>query len=281
VKRALLACVCAAALAGCGDDAEERAEGRPADLRLVYERVEKTLDRADREVPQATGPADEPETGGRVTPDSMAEFMDTVLTDVRRYWGKTAPLDVRSPRANHAWVPPGESLETGCSDEAAEDSAFYCSADDTIYIGTRFAAEIWEGIAADGPGERFGHGRAVGDFGVAFMVAHEYGHNVQHDLTRRETPDLEYFVTKALELHADCLAGLWANSVYRAGRIRPGDVQEAIGTVLAVGDFDLAGQGHHGTPFERRQAWRVGFANGDPQDCDEYLAPPGFTKAEE
>ncbi len=34
--------------------------------------------------------------------------------------------------------------------------------------------------------------------------------------------------------------GLWGNSVYREGKLEPGDVEEAISTVLAAGDFDTS-----------------------------------------
>jgi uncharacterized protein len=66
------------------------------------------------------------------------------------------------------------------------------------------------------------------------------------------------------------MAGLWGNSVYRAGRLKPGDVREAMDTALAVGDFDYGNRNHHGTPAERRDAWVTGFRSGDPADCRPY-----------
>jgi hypothetical protein len=63
------------------------------------------------------------------------------------------------------------------------------------------------------------------------------------------------------------MAGLWGNSVYRAGKLQPGDVQEAISTVMAVGDFDLNNPQHHGTPEQRRAAWLIGYESGDPARC--------------
>ena len=85
------------------------------------------------------------------------------------------------------------------------------------------------------------------------MVAHEYAHNLQHELgffARRPLGG-----NAAFELQADCLAGVWANSVYRAGQLEPGDVEEAQSTALAVGDFEFANAQHHGTP--ERAARRV------------------------
>ena len=113
-----------------------------------------------------------------------------------------------------------------------------------------------------------GTGRAAGDFGVAYVLAHEYAHNLQQEfgVFERPSPTAEPF-----ELQADCFAGAWGNSVYRQGLLEPGDVEEAINTALAVGDFDVSNAQHHGTPEERREAWLLGFEGGDPGACERYL----------
>ena len=186
---------------------------------------------------------------------------------------------------NHRWIESGERVETACETSpgvpfvADSDAAIYCYVDDTIYMGSRLAAEVWQGIKQSGfPGQAAGYGRAVGKFGVAYILAHEYGHNVQHDLTSRE-PRFQRpgppFLARQLELHADCLAGLWANSVYAEGRVELRDVDEALSTARAVGDFDVATRDHHGTPDERAAAWKAGYDVGDPSDCDAYLEPEG------
>ena len=82
---------------------------------------------------------------------------------------------------------------------------------------------------------------------------------------------------KAFELQADCFAGSWANSVYLEGRLEDGDVQEALDTALAVGDFEPYNEGHHGTPEERYRAWGLGYETGDPARCSRYLEPDDVT----
>ena len=57
-------------------------------------------------------------------------------------------------------------------------AAFYCPADDTIYVGQQFAADLYNGVLEGLPGE----GNAAGDFAVAYVVAHEYAHNLQTEL---------------------------------------------------------------------------------------------------
>ena len=49
--------------------------------------------------------------------------------------------------------------------------------------------------------------RKVGDFGLAFILAHEYAHGLEQVVgTRRYNPADP---TKSFELAADCAAGVW------------------------------------------------------------------------
>jgi predicted metalloprotease len=137
-------------------------------------------------------------------------------------------------------------------------------------VAQQLAAELWQGIARNFPGERAGYGHAVGDFGLAYVIAHEYAHNVQFELGFYELQDPSAGV-KAFELQADCMAGTWAFSVYEEGLLQPGDLEEATNAALAVGDFDQGNEQHHGTPTERRDALLAGFDSGDPSVCSRYL----------
>ena len=136
------------------------------------------------------------------------------------YWTETLSASgLPEPRVRYSWVPPGERQRTGCGVVADDGAAFYCPADDTIYVAQRFAADLYAGVARGLPGERAGYGRAAGDFGVAYVLAHEYAHNLQNELGlfrlgRRNS-------SRPIELQADCLAGAWGNSVYAEGRLRP------------------------------------------------------------
>jgi predicted metalloprotease len=199
---------------------------------------------------------------------AIAPFLDGVLASVDTYWHQTLAAGGRpAPSVRHAWVVPGGRLDTACGVQAADDAAFYCPADDTIYIGQAFAGALYDGVLGGLPGQQAGFGRAVGDFAVAYVVAHEYAHNVQAEI------GILAGRTRALpiELNADCLAGTWTRSEYGQGRLDPGDVQEALDAALAVGDFDFLSPQHHGTPRERRDALLTGVRSGSPQACDRYL----------
>jgi uncharacterized protein len=273
VKRLVAVLLLLLAVAGCGDDlrqqardlreraheARERAE-RSADR--VFARVREALEDLRRSVPQAPPSAQPPSSRG----NQVETYLTKVLRSVDSYWTRTLKAsDIPEPRVRFLWIPPDRAGRTGCGAVADENAAFYCPTDDTIYVGEQLASDILQGRSGRFPGERAGYGRAEGDFGLAYVIAHEYAHNIQQELGVARV-DPRYGV-EPLELQADCMAGLWGNSVYRAGLLKPGDVEEAISTVLAAGDFDTGNPQHHGTPEERRAAWLLGYRSGDPSRC--------------
>ncbi len=193
------------------------------------------------------------------------QFLTAVTEDVDAYWTRVFADAGRSePRVRYAWIPSGQTVSTACGDNMGGDAAAYCPGDDTIYISEQFATGIYTG-ALDRylPGSAQGFGGAAGDFAVAYIVAHEYGHQIQHELGLfdQQRPTVDY------ELQADCFAGSWARSAYDDERLEDGDLQEALDAALAVGDFDTENPGHHGTPEQRRAAWTSGFESSDPAAC--------------
>jgi predicted metalloprotease len=229
-------------------------------------RVGEVLDEIRQAVPEASLPTPQVRE-----PTALEAYMEEVLVSVDDYWTRTlAASGLQEPVVNYYWVPRGGRVLTACRTVADDRAAFYCSADDSIYIAAAFAGAVYRGIADDLPGERAGAGNAVGEFGLAYVIAHEYAHNVQFELGFYELLRPSDGV-KAFELQADCMAGLWGNAVYRAGRYDEQDVEQAISTAQAVGDFDFGAAQHHGTPNERRAAWLDGFRTGDPARCRRYL----------
>ncbi len=272
----------ALALSGCGQsDAEELREKvrreaeevrRDVERRAerVRERVREALGELEKVIPEARRTDPEVRSRGRNESGTIDAFLTDVLRSVDRYWTRTlGAAGLPEPRVRYRWVDPGARALTGCGAVADDDAAFYCPRDDTIYMAQRFAADLYNGVARGLPGQSAGYGRAAGDFGVAYVVAHEYAHNLQHELgifSIGRANSAEPF-----ELQADCMAGTWGNSVYRQGLLEEGDVEEAMNTALAVGDFDESNQQHHGTPEERRAAWSLGFESGNPAECQRYV----------
>jgi predicted metalloprotease len=280
-------------LGGCGsDDVDEARRDVESRVEKVREDVERQLERAEREFeerrerfgdridevfrdlekvferPEETSPR--VRARGRDEPQTIDAFLTDVLGSVDRYWTRTfAAADLPEPRVRYFWVPPGRRVLTACGAPADDNAAFYCPADDTIYIAQRFAAALYEGALRGLPGERTG-ARAAGDFAVAYVVAHEYAHNLQQELGIFNTVPSK--IAKPFELQADCMSGVWAYSVFAEGAITEEDIEEAANAALAVGDFDYGNAQHHGTPPERRDALLTGFRSGDPGVCQQYLA---------
>jgi predicted metalloprotease len=200
-------------------------------------------------------------------PQTMDEFLTAVTKDVDAYWTKVfAAQGLPEPRVGYRILKPGETVDSACG-QLDDSTAAYCPGDDTITISERFADGIYDGSLDRAlPGSSQGFGGTLGDFAVAYVVAHEYGHQVQDELGVLD----ENLPTEDTELQADCYAGNWAKSAYDENRLEDGDIQEALNAALAVGDFDTTNPGHHGTPEQREEAWSRGFESGDPSSCAVY-----------
>src|SRR5262249_54284529 len=124
---------------------------------------------------------------------------------------------------------------------------------------------------------------APGDFAQAYVIAHEVGHHVQNLLgiesrmrdAQRESPGRANELSVALELQADCFAGVWGHGAMQQGRfvagrveLERGDVEEGMSAAAAVGDDRLQRMqtGHvapdsftHGSSAQRVASFRKGL----------------------
>jgi predicted metalloprotease len=165
------------------------------------------------------------------------------------------------------------SDQSGCGYATAATGPFYCPADQQVYIDLTFYDQLKN---------RFG---APGDFAMAYVVAHEVGHHVQHLLgiagkVRQAQQGLSEEEANALsvklELQADFLAGLWAHHADEMNKIlEEGDIAEALQAANAIGDdrLQMESQGYvvpdaftHGTSEQRMYWFRRGFESGDLSD---------------
>lgn len=172
-----------------------------------------------------------------------------------------------------------DSTSSACGGATSAIGPHYCPLDETVYIDLAFYDELQSRFGAEG-----------GDFAEAYVLAHEIGHHIQHELgimddvrdiqQSRPSDANEYSVR--LELQADCLAGVWANSIFqRENVLERGDIAEGLSAAASVGDdrIQQATSGRvnpesftHGTSEQRVDWFNVGYESGDPAACDTFSA---------
>src|SRR5439155_19501289 len=105
-----------------------------------------------------------------------------------------------------------------CSLARSATGPFYCPEDRKVYLDLGLFSEL---------SQRFG---APGDFAQAYVMAREVGHHVQDVLglnsrssaDRMAGPDS---ASVALELQADCFAGVWGHAASQTCRFQDGRVE--------------------------------------------------------
>lgn len=215
-------------------------------------------------------------------PTEEERFVEFLAEDTQAVWADIFAADGR--RYDHAFVNSFTGqVSTGCGAATSAVGPFYCPADGQVYLDLGFFDELRS---------RFG---APGDFAQAYVVAHEIGHHVQNLLgtsaavrERQQSAGSREEANQwsvALELQADCYAGVWAHSVYERGEEDPdgdvgldeGDIDEGLAAAEAVGDDRIQAQAGagvdpeswtHGSSAQRRAWFTRGFDTGDPDRCD-------------
>ena len=169
------------------------------------------------------------------------------------------------------------AVQSACGSASSASGPFYCSADEKIYIDLSFCDELRE---------RFG---APGDFAIAYVIAHEVGHHIQHlmgtlgevNQQRGRLSEVKANqLTVKLELQADYYAGVWAHHAqYMLNVVESGDISEALGAASAVGDDRLQMQTQgtivpdaftHGTSEQRMEWFRKGYNSGTLEGGDTF-----------
>lgn len=122
-------------------------------------------------------------------------------------------------------------------------------------------------------------------------MAHEVGHHLQTLLgtsqqvreAQQQDPDAANDYSVALELQADCYAGVWSRLAEDAGTISitGSEVAQAVAAAEAVGDDRIqeATPGRvdpeswtHGSAAQRSEWFRIGLRSGDMDRCDTFSA---------
>jgi predicted metalloprotease len=185
-------------------------------------------------------------------------FVSFVLDDVQKHWSEYFASQQRRYTLARLVLFRGET-NSACGLGQRAMGPFYCPRDRNVYIDLAFYRELRD---------RFG---APGDFAQAYVIAHEVGHHVQHLLGLDAGGG-----SVALELQADCLAGVWGNSTERRSLLETGDIEEALTAAAAIGDDKLQRESTgvvrpdtftHGSSQQRVQAFKKGFRSGKFEAC--------------
>jgi predicted metalloprotease len=210
---------------------------------------------------------------GAPTNDPAAEFVAVVLGDTEETWNRVFREGGREYQ-EPVLVLFEDAVRSACGGASAASGPFYCPADRKIYLDLSFFREL---------DQRFG---APGDFAAAYVVAHEVGHHVQTLLgisnrvrqSQQESRAGANQLSVAMELQADCFAGVWGHHANRKQLLDPGDVEEGLGAAAAIGDDRLT-RGRvspesftHGTSEQRARWLRRGLESGDINSCDTFNA---------
>jgi predicted metalloprotease len=204
--------------------------------------------------------------------ERLVDFVDAVAGDVQTSWEDR--LGGGYERTSVVLF--RDAIQSACGAAASATGPFYCPGDHKVYLDLSFFDELTD---------RFG---APGEFARAYVIAHEFGHHVQNilGLTERRSvapesgPDS---ASVAIELQADCFAGLWGHDASQQGRfavgrveLDPGDAEDALRAAAAIGDDRLQRMATgrvmperftHGTSEQRTQWFARGIQTGDSRAC--------------
>ncbi|OPX65274.1 MULTISPECIES: neutral zinc metallopeptidase [unclassified Methanoregula] len=212
--------------------------------------------------------------------DLLADNATLVLGDTEKTWAVIFEDELGKTYQNPKLVLFTGSVDSACGYASAAIGPFYCPGDEKVYLDLDFFDEL---------NRQYG---APGDFAQAYVITHEVGHHVQNllgtsDYVDRKSRQLSGSeankLSVALELQADCYAGVWANRAQRQDLIlEKGDLEEALNAANAIGDDTLQkeAQGYvvpdsftHGTSAERVRWFRKGMDSGQVSACENSLLP--------
>ncbi|NUT33911.1 MAG: hypothetical protein HOV79_12645 [Hamadaea sp.] len=206
------------------------------------------------------------------------------INSIQAYWQKALPQTMGKP---YEIVPTrffSGQVNTACGGATAGVGPFYCPGDKRVYIDLTFYDEL---------SRQFG---APGNFAQAYVLAHEYGHHVQNLLgteaqvrrAQQRDPANANRYSVAMELQADCYAGVWAKAAVGTTdasgvpiftSLTTADLQEALTAAAAVGDDTIQQrtQGRinesgftHGSAADRQKWFSQGYQTGDPRQCNTF-----------
>lgn len=197
--------------------------------------------------------------------------------DVQAYWQTNLPRFYGTDYEVTKTVFFSDATNTGCGQASSQTGPFYCPVDHLVYLDLGFMQALEQQLI----------GKST-DLAEQYIVAHEYGHHIQNlvgingqvQQAQQSDPGRANQYSVALELQADCFAGMWVGDLASRGLLEsPDEISEALNAAAGVGDDRIQEktQGRidkeawtHGSA-EQRQTWFTrGYNSGDAGQCDTF-----------
>ena len=226
-------------------------------------------------VPQPRSPS--AETADGTCSSDLEQIVCGATVDVQTYWQANLPKFYNVTYENTKTVFFTDATNTGCGQATSQTGPFYCPIDRLVYIDLGFMQALEQQLI----------GKPT-DLAEQYIVAHEYGHHVQNlvgineqvQQAQQSDPGRANQYSVAMELQADCFAGMWVGDVAARGKLDSADeIKEALNAAAGVGDDRIQEktQGRidkeawtHGSA-EQRQTWFTrGYNSGDAKQCDTF-----------
>ena len=203
-------------------------------------------------------------------------FLVKVYNEINEVWTD------EFARAGEQYEQPGltfftQAVQTGCGTASSQVGPFYCPPDRGIFIDIGFLEQLQQQFGAEGR------------YAQAYIMAHEAGHHLQTlfgteqkvRASQQARPNAANELSVAMELQADCYAGVWSRLADDRGNVSVGETEldQAIEAAEAVGDdrIQQKTQGRvdpeswtHGSAEQRRQWFLTGRRSGDVNRCNTF-----------
>ena len=207
--------------------------------------------------------------------DSYEVFSSTVLGSNNALWKKAFEsnwLEYIPPRlVLFRWSTP-----SACGWANSQTWPHYCPTDMSIYLDETFFDELTKKFWAK-----------WWDVAEAYVIAHEVWHHIQKLIwnldkvfeIRKTQPELGNAASIKLELQADCLAWIWAQSVAKLWVLEKWEISEAIDAAEAVWDDRIQEAAYweshpetwtHGSSADRKKWFSIWYEYADFNKCNTF-----------
>ncbi len=236
----------------CGVDPTQLLEGLPSEVTQTQQQPGQASNSTNR------------------PPDDNRQFVGAVMKMTEDIWGEILPQQARVRYQQPKLVLFDGQVSSACGQAGASTGPFYCPGDNKLYLDFGFFEDLKREF------------KSPGDFAQAYVISHEVGHHIQNILgtmDKVQRAGQNNRLSVALELQADCYAGVWANHAQKKGLVEAGDAEEAIRAASAVGDDTIQRRTQgvvmpdsftHGSSQQRMQWFAKGMQTGDMRQCEAF-----------